>query len=363
MNGRQFKDYYKILGVGKGASVDEIKKAYRKLARKYHPDVSGGDKANEEKFKEINEAYEVLSDPKRRQEYDQGYEFFKSGGFKGGFEDIGFSRDFFGFRESFSDLFDFFDFGTRTRSRRGRDIQTSVRISFEEAVKGVTLKVPVSREVACSKCGGSGAKPGTTPRTCPECQGRGYVAVSQGLFSISRTCSRCMGQGVIIDEPCPQCQGRGQVKETKKVNVKVPAGVEDGSRIRLKGMGELGADGGPPGDLYLVIDVIPHPLFRREGADILLDLPITFAEAALGAKVAIPTLNGRVSVKIPPGTQSGRVFKIRNKGAPRLGGLGRGDLLAKVKVAVPTKLSKKEKELIKEMASLSQENPRKDFEG
>jgi molecular chaperone DnaJ len=362
LNGRQFKDYYKILGLDKGASVDEIKKAYRKLARKYHPDVSGGDKASEEKFKEINEAYEVLSDPKRRQEYDQGYEFFKSGGFRSGFEDFGFTRDFFGFGETFSDLFDFFDFGARTRSRRGRDLQTAVRISFEDAVKGVTLKVPLSREVACPKCGGSGAKPGTAPRTCPECQGRGYVAVSQGLFSISRTCSRCLGQGIVIEKPCSQCRGRGRVRETKKVNVKVPAGVEDGSRIRLKEMGEPGVDGGPPGDLYLIVNVIPHPIFRREGADILLDLPITFAEAALGAKITIPTLDGQVSVKIPPGTQSGRVFRVRNKGAPRLGGFGRGDLLAKVKVVVPTKLSKKEKALIKEIANLSKENPRQGFE-
>ncbi len=359
MNGRQFKDFYKILGVDRNASQEEIKRAYFNLAKKYHPDRNPGNKEAEEKMKEINEAYEVLRDPKKRREYDQGFDFFSQGFRPGGFgfEDIGFS-DFF---SPFGDIFDIFTGFERTRpsaSRRGRDLSVTIRISFEDAYRGVTTRVPISREVDCPVCGGSGARVGTTSKRCPDCQGRGYVAIAQGPFSISRTCPRCMGVGTIIENPCPNCRGTGKSTETQKVTVKVPAGIDDGAKIRLKNMGEPGLRGGPPGDLYLNVRVSPHPFFKRENSDILLDLPLSFTEAALGTNIRIPTVNGEVTLKIPAGTQNDQVFRIRGKGFPQVGRFGRGDMLVKVKVSVPKNLSRQERELLKKFAEINRENPR-----
>lgn len=370
MNGRNFKDYYKTLGVGKKATQKEIKVAYRKLAHKYHPDANPGSKGAEERFKEISEAYEVLGNPKKRQEYDQMSQFFGADfgpGAGRGFKQSDYGRVFTDFGPGFSDLFDMFTGFSRSGTsrkrtpQRGRDLQYSIHLSFEDALRGVTTRLNVTGETVCPSCGGSRAKAGTSPRVCPTCQGRGVIAQNQGVFSLSRTCSQCLGQGTIIDQPCPQCQGRGRVGESRKITVKIPAGVRDGSKIKIRGKGEAGSYGGPPGDLYIITRVASHPLFRREGSDVLLTVPVTFTEAALGAKVTIPTLNGQVALKIPAGTQDGRVFRLRGKGAPKLKGIGRGDMLASVRVVVPTKLSSAEKDLLKRFAETKKGNPREEL--
>jgi molecular chaperone DnaJ len=354
------KDYYKILGVNRDASVEEIKKAYRKLAKKYHPDANPNDKEAEERFKEVNEAYQVLSDPQKKAEYDRALSFYE----QGGVGDYGFSFEDFGFdfEDPFSRLFDFFGFRRERRGpRRGEDLFYKVRVSFKDAMKGAVVTVPITREVRCDSCRGSGVREGSSRVTCPTCGGRGMVSISQGFFSLSRTCSRCLGEGTIIEDPCPKCRGRGKVELTERVKVKIPAGVETGSKIRLSGLGSAGESGGPPGDLYVLVEVAPHPFFKREGDDIWIDLPVTFPEAALGANLYVPTLNGKVKLKIPPGTQNDQVFRLRGKGAPRLGG-GRGDLMVKIKIAVPPHLSSGEKRLLKEFARLHNFDPRKELE-
>lgn len=370
MNG-EYKDYYKILGVAKNASAKEIKSAYRKLARKYHPDANPNNKSAEERFKEASEAYEVLSDDKKRQAYDAGPQYFTSGpggagagpfgpgGFTFDFGDLGGAGG--GAGGGFSSIFDLFGGAGSTRTsapQRGEDLEYTVQLSFGEALAGMTTKINVSSDQPCPTCRGSGAKPGTAPQTCPTCGGRGQIAQNQGPFSLSRPCPQCRGSGRIVKDPCPTCRGAGRAAQTRKVTVKVPPGVADGAKLRFPGKGEAGARGGPPGDLYVIARVAAHPHFKRKGADVLLDVPITFAEATLGAKIEVPTTNGRVAVKVPPGTQSGKVFRLKGKGAPRLKGSGNGDMRVKVHVVVPQKLSSKEKDALRQFAEVAGENPR-----
>lgn len=347
------KDYYEILGVSRSSTQEEIKKAYRRMALKYHPDRNPNNREAEEKFKEASEAYEVLSDPEKRQIYDQyGHEGLKGTGFTGfrGFEDI-FS--------SFGDIFgDFFGFGARPRSGpiRGDDLRYDLEISFEDAAFGKEVELEIPRTVKCEKCGGSGAKPGTHPITCPACGGRGQVTRSQGFFSISTTCPTCQGTGIIIPEPCPACQGTGRIKQKRKVSLKIPAGVDTGSRLRLRGEGEAGERGGPSGDLYVVIHVARHELFEREGDNIYCKVPIPFTTAALGGKIEVPTLEGSEFIQIKRGTQSGEIFQLKGKGFPRLRGYGRGDEIIQVTISVPKKLTKRQEELLNEFAALEGNN-------
>jgi molecular chaperone DnaJ len=359
------KDYYAVLGVPKGASQGEIKKAYRKLAQQHHPDANAGDKRAEERFKEVSAAYDVLGHADKRKEYDRIREM-SAGGFRFGsggpggagvrFEDLGFDVGGLG------DLFDLFGSGGRgrTQPRRGADLQAEVSVSFDDAIAGTTVPLQVSGPSPCSTCGGSGARPGTHAATCPQCSGTGVVAVEQGPFSLSRACPRCGGRGQVIDDPCPACGGRGSVTATRTLRVKVPGGTQDGARIRLAGRGEAGPPGGGPGDLYVRVRVAPHRFFGRRAADLLLTLPITYPEAALGANVQVPTLNGPVTLKVPAGTKNGRTFRLRGKGAPRRGG-GRGDLMVTVQVEVPSRLSREEKALLKQLRESRGDNPRRDL--
>lgn len=361
MNG---KDLYEILGVSKNASQKEIKEAYRKLARKHHPDTNPENrKASEEKFKEINQAYEILGDPKKRAEYDRATSLFGTGAYgpggSRGYPPRGFEDIFGDF--GFGDVFDIFTGRTRgpVGPQRGSDIYFQLNLSFEDAIRGITTNINVTRETVCSKCNGSGAKPGTSPRVCPYCHGRGVVAQNQGFFSISTTCNRCMGQGTIIDSPCPNCRGTGRAPETKKLAIKIPPGVDDGSRIRTKGQGEAGYRGGPPGDLFIITRVSRHPLFKREDSDVYLELPLTFTEAALGAEVEIPTLDGSARLKIPPGTQNGQTFRLPGKGIPRPGGNGKGSMYVTAKLVVPTRLDRREREILSKFAEEHKEDPRR----
>jgi molecular chaperone DnaJ len=355
---------YEVLGVTKNASDDEIKKAYRKLAREFHPDRNPGDDAAEEHFKEVQTAYDLLSDPEKRQAYDT---FGQAGarGFPGGGADMGGVR----FEEfDLSNLGDLlggmFGGGRRAAARqpiRGNDLETHVRISFEDSLKGVQVRVPVEAETVCSVCHGTGAEPGTAPITCPQCGGRGVVSDSQGLFAFSQPCPRCRGNGTIIEKPCRNCRGSGRERTTKRYSVKIPAGAKTGTRVRLKGKGEAGHNAGPAGDLFVVVDVEPSSLFERRGSDLVLDVPVTYAEAALGASVEIPTPEGPVALKVPSGTESGKLLRVKGRGAPHLKGNGRGDLLARVKVTVPKKLSKAEKEALEGYQKVSREQPREAF--
>ena len=345
------KSLYEVLGVAKNASADEIKKAYRKLAREYHPDRNPGDDEAEAKFKDVQAAYDTLSDPEKRKQYDT----FGSadGRAQGGTGWTNFDPSAFDFG-NLSDLFGGM-FGGRGRqqpvAQRGNDIEAVVNLSFEDSLKGIETKIPVQVDTACSECGGSGAKPGTAPVICPECRGRGVLSESQGLFSLSQPCPRCRGNGTIIENPCPRCHGTGRERRTKRYSVKIPAGVKDGTRIRLKGKGEPGLNGGPPGDLFVVTRVALSERFQRRGpADLLVDVPITYSQAALGDKVEVQTPYGdRLSVKIPAGAETGRLLKLKGHGAPKLKGGGKGDLLARVNVTVPKKLTKKQRELIEEL--------------
>jgi molecular chaperone DnaJ len=359
---------YDTLGVKKGASGDEIKKAYRKLAAKYHPDKNPGDASAEEKFKEVQNAYDVLSDPEKRKQYDRfgdanGRRGFDPGdfNFRGGgnfnVNDLGDLGDLFGGIFSRG--------GTRTRRpqpERGSDIEVLVNLSFEDSLRGLETKIPVEVTTACRECGGTGAEPGTSPVICPECNGRGVVSESQGLFALSQPCPRCRGNGTVVEKPCSKCNGTGRERRTRRYTVRIPAGVKDGTRIRLKGKGEIGSAGGPAGDLIVVTRVEPSRLFERRGSDLVIDVPVTYAEAALGATVEVPTPYGdRVSLKVPAGTQDGRQLRIRGHGAPRLKGGGKGDLIARLRVSVPKKLTKKEREALEELQKVSRENPREAF--
>ncbi|MGH3134287.1 MAG: molecular chaperone DnaJ [Gaiellaceae bacterium] len=357
---------YEILGIPKNASDDEIKKAYRKLAREYHPDRNPGDNGAEERFKEVQTAYDLLSDPAKRRAYDT----FGTSGARG-FPGAGAGADMGGVRfEEFSlgDLGDLFGgmFGGARRGGarqpvRGDDLEAHVRISFEDSLEGVQVRVPVETETVCSICHGTGAEPGTSPVVCPQCQGRGVVSEAQGLFAFSQPCPRCQGNGTIVEKPCRNCRGSGRERGRKRYSVKIPAGAKSGTRVRLKGKGEAGRNGGPPGDLYVVLEVTPSPLFERRGSDLVLDVPVTYAEAALGASVQIPTPEGPVSLKVPAGTESGKLLRVKGRGAPHLRGSGRGDLLARVKVTVPKKLTKAEKEALEGFQKVSRENPRERF--
>lgn len=347
------KDYYEILGVEKSATADEIKKAYRRLAMKYHPDRNPGDKSAEAKFKEANEANEVLSDPKKRAAYDQfghaGVDPSMGGG-QGGFG--GFSG-FAGAEDIFGDIFgNIFGGGGRgrgrsgrTRAERGADLAYGIKISLEEAVSGTTTTIKVPHFSACSECKGSGARKGTSPTTCKTCGGSGQVYLQQGFFSLQQPCPECRGRGQVITDPCPKCHGQGRIREEKTLQVKIPAGVDNGDRIRLGGEGDAGSNGAPPGDLYVEVAIKPHKIFRRDDLDLHCEVPITFVAAALGDELEIPTIDGKVKLKIPPETQSGKIFKLRGKGVRGIHG-GLGDLLCTVVVETPINLSAEQKELL-----------------
>jgi molecular chaperone DnaJ len=360
------KDLYETLGVPRTATAAEIKKAHRKLARTLHPDRNPGDAAAEERFKEVQAAYDVLSDPEKRKQYDQG-------GFRGG-QGFGFDPSMFrdGQVGDMGDIGDLlgglFGFGGRRgrqqpRAQRGRDVEATVNLSFDDALRGLSVKVPVEVDAPCTACGGTGAEPGTMPIVCPDCRGRGVVAESQGRFALSQPCPRCRGNGTIVEKPCLDCGGRGRRARTKRYQVRIPAGVKDGTKIRIPGRGEAGANGGPPGDLYVATRVAPSPLFERRNADLVIEVPITFAEAALGATVDVPTPEGLISLKVPEGTQDGKLLRVRGRGAPRLDGSGKGDLLARIHVSVPTKLTKQEREAIENLQRVARENPRAGMTG
>ena len=346
------KDLYGTLGVAKGASQDEIKKAYRKLARQYHPDANPGDPSAEDRFKEVQHAYDVLSDPEKRKQYDRfGAENGRGPGPGGvNFENFDFA-DLGDLGDIFGGLFGSRGRGQQQRQRgqRGSDLEVEVRLSFEDSLQGVETKIPVELETACRECGGSGAKPGTAPILCPECKGRGVISESQGLFALSQPCPRCRGNGTVIEDPCPTCRGTGRERRTKRYTVKIPAGVKDGSRIKLRGKGEAGYGGAEAGDLYVVTRVAPSKVFTRRGDDLVVDVPVAYADAALGAQVEVPTPDGTVTVKVKAGTNDGTLLRVKGKGAPKLKGSGKGDVLARVKLTVPKKLSKKQRELLEEL--------------
>ncbi|MBR7060923.1 MAG: molecular chaperone DnaJ [Eubacterium sp.] len=375
------RDYYEVLGVSKGASDDEIKKAYRKTAKKYHPDLNPGDKEAEEKFKECNEAYEILSDPQKKARYDQfGFAGVDpnygagqgAGGYGGGFG--GFEGDI-DLGDIFSSFFGggggFGGFGgarNPNAPQRGRDIQSAVTITFEEAAKGCKKSVDVSRIEDCSQCHGSGAAEGSSPKTCPECQGRGVVNVQQrtafGVMSTQRTCSRCGGKGKIIENPCPKCSGKGKVRKKTKVDINIPAGIDNRQVVNVRGYGDSGINGGPAGDLRVVVNVKPHKDFEREGFDILYDKHISIVEASLGAEVRVPTLDNDIKYSIPAGTQPGDVFKLKGKGIQRLNSVGKGDMFVRVIVDIPKELSKEQKELLMkfdESYTPPKDHPKKGF--
>jgi molecular chaperone DnaJ len=341
------RDYYEVLGVSRTASADEIKKSYRRLAMKHHPDRNKDDASAEGKFKEAKEAYEVLSDADKRATYDRfGHDGLSASAGAGGAG--GFGAE--GFGDIFGDVFgDIFGGGGRQRGGqvfRGADLGYELRLDLEEAVSGDSVTIDVPTQVGCETCDGSGAKKGTEPVKCSTCGGVGQVRMQQGFFSIQQTCPACKGAGTTIGDPCPDCHGRGRVRKTKTLSVKVPAGVDDGDRIRLSGEGEAGRNGGPPGDLYVEIRVNPHKIFTREGADLACEVPISIATATLGGEVELPTLNGNVSLKVPGGTQSGKVFRLRGKGVTTVRDARQGDLFAKVAVETPINLSSEQKELL-----------------
>ncbi len=353
------RDLYEILGVQKNASEAEIKKAYRKLARQYHPDNNPGDAEAEERFKEVQGAYDVLSDPEKRKQYDQvGPRIFSGAGGRGGdFQWTGNVGDLGDLSDLLGGLFGRTGGGAqggrRSRGERGTDVGVTINLSFEDSLRGLTTKIPVELDTVCPACNGSGAEPGTSPQICPECRGRGVTAEDEGFFAFSRPCPRCGGNGTVVEKPCRECKGSGRTRRTKRYTVKIPAGVKDGTQIRLKGKGGAGTGGGPPGDLIVTTRVAASPLFERRGTDLVIEVPVTFAEAALGAEVEVPTPEGRISLKVPAGTQDGKLLRVRGQGAPKLNGGGKGDLLARVRIAVPAKLTKAEREALENLQKAS----------
>ncbi|MEM7002567.1 MAG: molecular chaperone DnaJ [Pseudomonadota bacterium] len=343
------RDYYEVLGVGQDASEGDLKKAYRRLAMKYHPDRNPDDADAEEKFKEASEAYEILQDPAKRQAYDRhghaGVDPSQGGMGGGGFGFEGNFGDIFG--DVFGDIFG----GGRGNggASRGSDLRYNLHLSLEQAVNGdsVEIRIPVLSE--CEECDGSGAKPGTSAQTCPDCHGSGQIRISQGFFSVQQTCPRCRGAGRVITDPCRSCGGAGRVEKRKTLSVKIPAGVDTGDRIRLTGEGEAGVHGGPPGDLYVQVEVDAHPIFVRDGRHLHCEVPISFPDAALGGELEVPTLDGRVKLKIPAETQTGKIFRLRGKGVTQVRGGGVGDLLCKVVVETPVKLTDEQQELLRQL--------------
>ena len=357
------RDYYEILGVSRAASEQEIKSAYRRLAVKYHPDKNPNDSAAEEKFKEAAEAYSVLQDSEQRRRYDRfGHAGVSSGAGAGSWGAPGFG----GIEDILGDLFGFGDVfgGARSGSRRsaaqrGADLRYDLEISLEEAANGITAQLRIPRLEGCEACKGSGAAPGTTAETCQTCQGTGQVRYQQGFFSVARTCNACRGAGQVIKTPCKDCKGAGRVQREKQMEVKIPAGVETGSRLRVQGEGEAGTQGGPAGDLYVVIHVAEHEEFERQGNNLYEAVPITFAQAALGADILVKTLDGEEKLKIPMGTQTGTVFRLKGKGMPQLGGRGKGDLFVSVSVVTPTSLTREQRKLLEQLAEVES----KDLDG
>jgi molecular chaperone DnaJ len=359
------KDPYKVLGVSKDASADEIKKAYRKLARKWHPDANAGDKDAEERFKDIQEANSVLSDPEQRKQYDAGG-MFGGGAGPGGirFDPSAFRSGAGSFSDILSDLFGRGGGGPgdfRPGREPGRDLETEVRLSFAQAIRGTQVSVSVPVEGACPTCSGTGAKPGTSPRTCPQCDGRGVEIQGQGRFSLSQPCSRCGGRGTIVDEPCPTCNGAGVTQQTKRFRVKIPAGVRDGSRIRLAGKGEPGFGGAPAGDLYVVTRVAPSPVFKRNGDNVEVEVPITIVEAVRGGTVEVPTLTGTKRIRVPAGTTDGSLQRLRGEGPEKLSGSGHGDIRYRFKVQIPKSLTTEQQEAIDRLSEVMNGDPRADL--
>jgi len=356
------RDYYTTLGVSRDASEEDIKKSYRKMAMKHHPDRNPDDKGSEEKFKEAKEAYEVLTDGKKRAAYDQyGHAGVDPsagmGGRPGGPEGFG------GFADAFGDIFGEI-FGQQGRGGgsgvyRGADLRYNLELSLEDAARGTEVKIRIPAMEGCETCHGTGAKPGTQPKTCGSCGGRGEVRVSQGFFSIQQTCPTCRGTGKVIPEPCATCHGAGRVKKHKTLSVKIPAGVDTDDRIRLTGEGEAGLNGGPAGDLYVVVNLKPHQVFQRDGADLHCEMPISFATAALGGELEIPTLDGHATIKVPAETQSGQTFRLRNKGIRPVRGSVQGDLYCHVAIETPVKLTHRQKELLREFEKINEEDPGK----
>jgi molecular chaperone DnaJ len=351
------KDYYELLGVARDASEVDLKKAFRQLALKYHPDRNPEDSEAEEKFKEINEAYSVLSDAEKRSNYDRfgtaegvGAGF---GPFAGGFGDV--------FEDIFGDFFGTFTGQRRTRPAKGADLRYDLDITLMDAAFGIEKVIEVPKWEVCNECRGTGSAPGKGPVVCSNCRGTGQVRFQQGFFSISKTCGKCNGTGKIITDPCKACKGQGKVKRFKTINVKIPAGVDTGSRLRISGEGELGFYGGPPGDLFVILNVEEHRFFKREGNDIFCEVPVSFPQAALGAEMEVPTIDGTSKIKIPPGTPSGRIFHIKGKGLTRVGGHVRGDQIVRVYVDVPRKLTPRQRELLEEFAQSDGDEVAKTF--
>jgi molecular chaperone DnaJ len=354
-------DYYQVLGVSREATQEEIKRAYRRLAQKYHPDKNPGEAECGERFKEINEAYSVLSDPEKRSSYDcygylpgiRDFDEFASSPFGPGFGSL------------FEDLFEGF-FGTgsrRPRAQRGADLRYDLQIDLLEVASGVEKDITIPRYEVCSSCNGVGARRGTQPTPCPSCRGTGQIRYSQGFFSIGQPCNRCRGEGRIITDPCPDCSGQGRVRVERRISVKVPPGVDTGTRLRIAGEGECGFNGGPRGDLYVQLEVLPHPLFLREGNDLLCEIAIPYTKAVLGGEVEVSTLQGSHRLHIPPGTPSGKSFRLKGKGLPNLRGHGRGDQQVRLVVKVPTKLTARQRELLEELAGLEESEERDDQKG
>jgi molecular chaperone DnaJ len=362
------RDPYAVLGVDRKASADEIKKAYRKLARRYHPDRNPDDASAEERFKEVQAAYDIVGDPDKRKQYDRGGIFFGSGGRPGG-AGAGTGGGGFGgfdagnFGDILSNLFGGAagrggGAGTRPQSERGNDLEAEVTISFEQAIEGAQVPLTVHTRQRCATCHGTGAKPGTAPKVCPRCQGRGLESQGQGLFSISQPCSRCGGAGTVIEDPCPTCHGEGAIRTPKRYRVNIPAGVREGSRVRLAGKGEAGRNGGPAGDLFVITHVMDSPVFKRKGDNVEVEVPLTIPEAIRGADVEVPTLHGSKRLRVPAGTHHGTVQRLRGEGPPKLGAKGRGDIHYRFVIDVPASLNSEQSEAVEKLSQVINGNPR-----